>query len=93
MAAEEINGKGGVQVGGKKMKIELVKADSNEFLNITDATNAMERLMTSDKVDFMVGGFGPRRSWPCRTSPWSTKRSSSVAGRPTRSSATGWPKL
>jgi branched-chain amino acid transport system substrate-binding protein len=57
MAAEEINAKGGVQVGGKKMKIELVKADSNEFLNLTDATNAMERLMTQDKVDFVVGGF------------------------------------
>ena len=57
MAAEEINAKGGVQVGKKKMKIELVKADSNEFLNITDATNAMERIMTKDKVDFVVGGF------------------------------------
>jgi branched-chain amino acid transport system substrate-binding protein len=57
MAAEEINAKGGVQVGNKKMKIELVKADSNEFLSITDAANAMERLMTQDKVDFVVGGF------------------------------------
>jgi branched-chain amino acid transport system substrate-binding protein len=57
MAADEINAKGGVQVGKEKMKIELVKADSNEFLNVTDATNAMERLITSDKVDFVVGGF------------------------------------
>jgi branched-chain amino acid transport system substrate-binding protein len=57
MAAEEINAKGGVKVGKKKMKIELVKADSNEFINITDAANAMERLMTQDKVDFVVGGF------------------------------------
>jgi branched-chain amino acid transport system substrate-binding protein len=57
MAADEINAKGGVQVGQKKMKIELVKADSNEFINITDAANAMERLMTQSKVDFVVGGF------------------------------------
>ena len=57
MAAEEINAKGGVQVGKEKMKIELVKSDSNEFINLTDATNAMERLMTQDKVDFVVGGF------------------------------------
>ena len=57
MAAEEINAKGGVKVGDKMMKIELVKADSNEFLNVTDATNAMERLMSRDKVDFVVGGF------------------------------------
>jgi branched-chain amino acid transport system substrate-binding protein len=57
MAAEEINAKGGVQVGNKKMKIELVKADSNEFLSLTDATNAMELLLTRQKVDFIVGGF------------------------------------
>ena len=57
MAAEEINARGGVKVGDKKMKIELVKADSNEFLSITDATNAMELLMTREKVDFVVGGF------------------------------------
>jgi branched-chain amino acid transport system substrate-binding protein len=57
MAADEVNAKGGVQVGKEKMKIELVKADSNEFLNVTDATNAMERLLTNDKVDFIVGGF------------------------------------
>jgi len=57
MAAEEINAKGGVKVGDKMMKIELVKADSNEFLNVTDATNAMERLMSRDRVDFVIGGF------------------------------------
>jgi branched-chain amino acid transport system substrate-binding protein len=57
MAAEEINGAGGVKIGNKTMKIELVKADSNEFLSITDATNAMELLMTKDNVDFVVGGF------------------------------------
>lgn len=57
MAAEEVNAKGGVQVGKEKRKIELVKADSNEFLSITDATNAMELLLTRQKVDFIVGGF------------------------------------
>lgn len=29
MAAEEINAKGGIQVGAKKMRLELVQADSN----------------------------------------------------------------
>jgi len=57
MAAEEINAKGGIQVGAKKMKVQLIQADSNEFLNVTDATNAMERLVTKDKVDFVLGGF------------------------------------
>jgi len=57
LAAEELNAAGGIQVGSKKMKVELVKSDSNEFLSITDATNAMERLITYDKADFVVGGF------------------------------------
>jgi branched-chain amino acid transport system substrate-binding protein len=57
MAADEINAKGGLQVGDQRMKIELIRADSNEFLNVTDATNAMERLISRDKVRFVVGGF------------------------------------
>ncbi|MDD5099748.1 MAG: ABC transporter substrate-binding protein [Syntrophales bacterium] len=64
MAADEINARGGVQVGGEKMKIELIKADSNEFINVADATNAMERLMTQDKVDFVVGGFRTEAVFP-----------------------------
>lgn len=57
MAAEEINAKGGIQVGAKKMRVELVQADSNEFLSIPDATTAIERIITRDKVHFIVGGF------------------------------------
>jgi branched-chain amino acid transport system substrate-binding protein len=57
MAADEINAKGGVKVGNKMMKIKLIQADSNEFLDISAATNAMERLITREKVDFVVGGF------------------------------------
>jgi branched-chain amino acid transport system substrate-binding protein len=57
MAADEINAKGGINVGGQKMKIELIRADSNEFLSITDAANAMERLISRDRVNFVMGGF------------------------------------
>jgi branched-chain amino acid transport system substrate-binding protein len=57
LAAEQINARGGVKVGNKMMQIELVQADSNEFLNVTDATNAMERLVTQEGVNFVVGGF------------------------------------
>ena len=39
MAQDEINAKGGVKVGKKMMNMEVIKADSNEFLSITDATN------------------------------------------------------
>lgn len=57
MAAEEINAEGGVKVGGRPYKIVLVKADTNEFLSIADATNAVERAVAYDQVDFLVGGF------------------------------------
>ena len=57
MARDEINKSGGVRVGGKRMKIELVRADTNEIQSLPDATNAMERVITRDKVDFVIGGF------------------------------------
>ena len=57
MAADEINSIGGFMVGKQRMKIQLIKADSNEFINIADATNAMEKLLLRDKVDFVIGGF------------------------------------
>lgn len=57
LAAEEINKSGGINVGKKKYKIELVKADSNEFASVPDAISAFERLITWNKVNFVVGGF------------------------------------
>ena len=57
LATEEINGAGGISVGGTKRPIELVKVDSNEFLSIPDATNAMELAISRHKVDFILGGF------------------------------------
>jgi ABC-type branched-chain amino acid transport systems, periplasmic component len=57
MAVEDINKAGGIKVGNTKYKVELVKVDSNEILNLTDAVSAMERLITVDKVDFIVGGY------------------------------------
>ena len=57
LAAEEINAEGGVLVGGESYQIKLVKVDSNEILSVTDAASAMEKAITRDKVDFLVGGF------------------------------------
>jgi branched-chain amino acid transport system substrate-binding protein len=57
LAAEEINAAGGILVGDESYQIKLVKMDSNEILSVTDASAAMERLITVDKVDFVVGGF------------------------------------
>src|SRR5688500_12464605 len=57
MARDEINKAGGIKVGGKTMRIELVRADTNEIASVPDATNAIERVITRDKVDFLIGGF------------------------------------
>jgi branched-chain amino acid transport system substrate-binding protein len=57
MARDEINKAGGINVGGKRMMVELVRADTNEIQSVPDATNAIERVITRDKVDFLVGGF------------------------------------
>ncbi|HTY22889.1 MAG TPA: ABC transporter substrate-binding protein [Desulfomonilaceae bacterium] len=57
LAAEEINKAGGISVKGTKRPIELVKVDSNEFLSIPDATNAVELAISRHHVDFLVGGF------------------------------------
>ncbi|OHD67859.1 MAG: ABC transporter substrate-binding protein [Spirochaetes bacterium RBG_16_49_21] len=57
LAAEEINAAGGIKVGAERKKIELIKADSNELTSIPDAVNAMERLITQENADFILGGF------------------------------------
>ena len=60
MAAEEINKAGGISVKGTKRPVEVIKVDSNEFLSIPDATNAMELAISKHKVDFLVGRFSHR---------------------------------
>jgi len=57
MARDEINRAGGINVGGRRMQIELIRADTNEIQSVPDATNAMERVITRDKADFLIGGF------------------------------------
>ncbi len=53
---ERVNAGGGISVGGKKMKVELVTYDYQ-----TDEKRAQqlaERLITQDKVNFMTAPFG-----------------------------------
>jgi branched-chain amino acid transport system substrate-binding protein len=57
MARDEINKAGGISVGGAKRQIEIIKIDTNEIQSVPDATNAIERAISRDKVDFLVGGF------------------------------------
>jgi branched-chain amino acid transport system substrate-binding protein len=57
MARDEINKAGGINVGGKRRQVELIRADTNEMTSVPDATNAVERVITRDKADFLIGGF------------------------------------
>src|SRR3954469_14959162 len=53
LGRDEITKSGGINVGGKRMQIELIRADTNEIQSPSDATNAMERAITPDKADFL----------------------------------------
>jgi branched-chain amino acid transport system substrate-binding protein len=64
MARDEINEAGGVTLNGEQYLIELIQADSNEILSTTDAAAAMERLITVDGADFVVGGFRTEAVFP-----------------------------
>lgn len=55
IAVEEINADGGVDVEGKNYKLELVTADTK--CDPAEAANAMQQLLTLDKVDYLVGGL------------------------------------
>lgn len=57
IAADEINAAGGIKVGGKNYKINLIKADSNEWGSIADAVSAIERVITVDKAKMVLGGY------------------------------------
>uniref|UniRef100_A0A7C5REK3 ABC transporter substrate-binding protein n=1 Tax=Thermus caliditerrae TaxID=1330700 RepID=A0A7C5REK3_9DEIN len=57
LAAEELNRAGGVLVGNQRYRIELVRVDTNEMTSVTDAATAVERAITAQRVDFLIGGF------------------------------------
>ncbi len=57
LARDEINAAGGIALGGKKLKVDIVKVDTNEIQSVPDATNAMERAVTREKADYVIGGF------------------------------------
>ncbi len=49
---KDVNDAGGINVGGKKMKIEVIEYDDRS--NSEDMIKAVERLATQDKVDFIL---------------------------------------
>ncbi len=56
MWLDKVNAAGGINVGGKKMKVELVKYDYQS--DGQRAGQLAEKLITDDKVDFIFAPFG-----------------------------------
>ena len=54
--AEQVNKAGGITVGGKKMKVEIVYTDYQS--NTPRAVQAAEQLITQGKVNFLFSPFG-----------------------------------
>src|SRR5712691_1263217 len=55
MAINEANAAGGIDVGGKKMKIALDLLDDGS--NATTSRSLVEKLVTQDKVNALLGGY------------------------------------
>lgn len=56
LAAEDVNAKGGLEVGGKKYRIEVVTYD--DHYKAADALTAFNRLVFDDGIKFVVGPLG-----------------------------------
>ncbi|MDB5796615.1 MAG: Extracellular ligand-binding receptor [Paucimonas sp.] len=54
--AEQVNKAGGIKVGAKKMKVEIVYTDYQS--NTPRAVQAAEKLITQEKVHFLFSPFG-----------------------------------
>jgi branched-chain amino acid transport system substrate-binding protein len=55
LAFEELNKKGGLDVGGKKMPVQLILQDDTSTQ--ATAVSLADRLVNSDKVDFLLGTY------------------------------------
>ncbi|MFO7264410.1 MAG: ABC transporter substrate-binding protein [Bacillaceae bacterium G1] len=53
--AETVNEQGGIEIDGKKYRVELVYADDQS--DPTSGADAAERMITSEKVDFILGPY------------------------------------
>jgi len=59
LAVEEINAKGGVNVGGKKLPFKVEVIDTRDLepgVPVSDALMAVEKLILEKKADFIIGG-------------------------------------
>ncbi len=84
------NDRGGITVKGQSYKIQMIFADDK--YTVAGGRAAGEKLLYTDKVDFLVGSFGaePISGW----APLSTKEKKlAVIGGPTWSPKPEWPYL
>lgn len=56
MWVKDVNAKGGLMIGGKRVPIEVVEYDDRS--NSEEAVRAVERLVTQDKVDLLFPPWG-----------------------------------
>ena len=56
MWIEEVNAAGGIDVGGKKLKVRLIEYDDASDTSV--AVKNIEKLCTQDKVNFLFGPTG-----------------------------------
>ena len=59
LAVEEINAKGGVNVGGKKLPFKVEVIDTRDLepgVPVSEALLAVEKLILDKKADFLIGG-------------------------------------
>jgi branched-chain amino acid transport system substrate-binding protein len=59
LAVDEINAKGGVNVGGKKLPFSVEVIDTRDLepgVPVSDALMAVEKLILEKKADFLIGG-------------------------------------
>lgn len=63
--ADTINGKGGLKVGGKSLKVQLKFYDDES--NANNAANNTQKLITDDKVDFVLGPYGSANTLAAET--------------------------
>src|ERR1700720_4131797 len=54
--AEQANKAGGISIGGKKYKVEIVYADYQS--NTPRAVQTTEQMITQDNINFLFGAFG-----------------------------------
>jgi branched-chain amino acid transport system substrate-binding protein len=53
---EQVNERGGIPIGGKKYKVEITYYDDGS--NPETAAKLTEKLLTEDKVNFLLGPYG-----------------------------------